>query len=66
MAILGTNTLITLGESFKRWCQKSVNLDANRFTRRKLTSSGATTSAGWAMKDWVRCWEGVVALGVTL
>jgi len=25
---------------------------------------GATTSAGRAKKDWGRCWEGVVAMGV--
>ena len=29
-------------------------------------SSGATTSAGRAKKDWVRFWEGVVAMGVAV
>ena len=29
-------------------------------------SSGATTSAARAKKDWVRCLEGVVAMGVAL
>jgi hypothetical protein len=29
-------------------------------------SSGATSSAGRAKKDWGRCWEGVVARGVAL
>jgi len=29
-------------------------------------SSGATTSAGRAKKDWRRCWEGVVAMGVVV
>jgi len=29
-------------------------------------SSGATCSAGRAKKDWGRCWEGVVAMGVAL
>jgi len=27
-------------------------------------SSGATCSAGREKKDWGRCWEGVVAMGV--
>jgi hypothetical protein len=27
-------------------------------------SSGATCSAGRQKKDWGRCWEGVVAMGV--
>ena len=27
-------------------------------------SSGATCLAGRAKKDWGRCWEGVVAMGV--
>lgn len=27
-------------------------------------SSRATCSAGWAKKDWVRCWVGVVTMGV--
>ena len=27
-------------------------------------SSGATNSAGRAKKEWGRCWEGVVAMGV--
>ena len=29
-------------------------------------SSGATTSAGRAKKDWGRCWEGLVAMGVAV
>ena len=35
-----------------------------RFTSRQPMSSGATSSAGRAKKDWGRCWEGVVAMGV--
>jgi len=27
-------------------------------------SSGATTSAGLAKKEWGRCWERLVAMGV--
>ena len=33
---------------------------------RQPLSSGATCSAGRAKKDWGRCWEGVVAMGVAL
>ena len=29
-------------------------------------SSGATISAGRAKKDWGRCWESAVAMGVAL
>ncbi|CAK6699847.1 hypothetical protein OGCDGJMD_02740 [Cyanobium usitatum str. Tous] len=29
-------------------------------------SSGATTSAGRQKKDWGRCWEDLVAMGVAL
>ena len=28
--------------------------------------SGKTTSAGRQKKDWGRCWEGVVAMGVAI
>ena len=28
--------------------------------------SGATSSAGRAKKDWGRCWEDLVAMGVAL
>ena len=35
-----------------------------RFTSRQPMSSGATTSAGRQKKEWGRCWEGVVAIGV--
>ena len=40
------------------------NLGANRITSRQPMSSGATCSAGRQKKDWGRCWEGLVAMGV--
>jgi hypothetical protein len=50
------STITPHSSSFERW----------RFTSRQPISSVATTSAGRAKKEWGRCWEGVVSMGVAL
>jgi hypothetical protein len=36
------------------------------FTSRQPISSGALTSAGRQKKEWRKCWEAVVAMGVAV
>lgn len=47
-------------------CKKAVpDGVAWRFISRESLTSGATSSAGRAKKDWGRCWESVEAMGLT-
>ena len=54
-----------------------IHIETTRLTKERFVAGGAaaiavaggvvlgaTCSAGWQKKDWGRCWEGVVAIGV--
>ena len=51
---------------FHDHASRSGSPSAWRFTSRQPMRSGATSSAGRAKKDWGRCWEDLVAMGVAL